>query len=266
MAGVENVVIPRGRLRLARIGANGSPGHWRDVGNSSEMSLETSTETAELRDAGSASGRKIKVVTLSVDRTFSFTLQNADPENLSLYFGSAVQDLSVPAGSESGEDLGVVAGGDIVQLGVTQSRPTGVRHVSSVVLKTNGTIYQQGTDYVVQAELGQVMILPTGIAVGQPVSADYSYAATRRVQIVGDDSELGTLVSLSVISDNVGGPNYDLTIPLAKLTPSGSLGFTSESDWRALEFSCEVLSPSDAFGAPLPSVILEGRPEEVQGS
>lgn len=255
----RNLTIPRGKVLFARfLPGTQTPGAFKELGNCPEFTL--SRETGKLSHYGSQSGIKTldEEITTDSKLTGSLTTDDMRLTNLALWMMSTAVTVSQAAITSTTEDV-TVQKGDIIQLGRTASNPSGARKVSvtSVAPSPTGTAFVNNTDYLVNAELGIVEILPTGaIADNTLIRITYTAAVASSSRIaLGDVDAEG---ELKFIAFNPVGANHDITIPRAKISPNGDLSMLTDPEspaWQTMGLSIAALKKDN-----LALAYRDGRP------
>lgn len=241
----RNLSLTRGRLYFAEYKPGTQvPGAERFIGNCSEVTVNSETET--LDHFASTHGVRIKddSVILENTRSGSIVTDDMSDDNVSVYSLGVAEEISVASATAQVETFTEVVPGDSFQLGTTTLMPTGVRKVT-VASVTDGadvspTTYVAGTDYVVDADRGRVTILEGGaIDADSDIEVTWANAAyTIRRVTAGSTEKEG---ALRWISANPKGPQRDYFFPDVKLAPNGDLSLVSGEDWATLPLAIEVL-------------------------
>lgn len=223
----------------------------RYFGNTPSFNLNTESENLDHFDADEGIKTKDKSVTLSLNRTGSFTTDNIDPDNVALFFIGTASVAAQAAATGKTTVITNPLGDRYYQLGVTVGNPSGDRQVSNVVASA-GVVT---TDFTVDAELGRVYIVAGGAIDGDPtVTFTYDAAARSRKQIIttGNASVEG---ALRFIAANATGAQLDYYMPSVKLAPNGEYELKGES-WQQMTFSVEIQKRDDTTEA----IYIDGRP------
>lgn len=241
----RNLTVPRGKVLFARyLPGTQIPGPFKELGNTPEFTL--SREVSKLSHYSSQSGMKTLDEELTTDSKLSGSLNTDDMRatNLALWFMGSVSTL-VQASITTTVQNETVDKGDIIQLGRTASNPAGARKVTvtSVTSDPTGTTYVANIDYLVNAELGLVEILPTGsIPNAGDIIITYTATTASSTQIaMGDVDAEG---ELKFIAFNPTGENHDLTLPRAKISPNGDLSMLSDPEspaWQTITLTVAAL-------------------------
>lgn len=241
----RNLTLARGRLYFAPYKPGTQiPGGERFVGNCSEVTINSETET--LDHFKSTEGVRIKddSVILENTRSGSIVTDDLSDENVSVFSLGIAEEISVASATAQETTFTEVRPGDSFQLGTTALMPAGVRKVT-VASVTDGApsspvTYVAGTDYVVDADRGRITILEGGnIDADSDIEVTWSNAAYKFQRVTAGSTEREG--ALRWISANPKGPQRDYFFPDVKLSPNGDLSLVSGEDWATLPLSIEVL-------------------------
>lgn len=232
-----------GKLHFAQFLPNTqTPGALRYIGNTTELTLTSEQEKLDHYDSDNGIRTKDDSVVTSLEQSGTFVTDNINDENVAMFFLGTTTSLSQASGTAQEDTIASVEFGSY-QLGITPTRPTGVRKVTvtSVALSAApATAYTAGLDYVVDADRGLVTILPGGaITKGAGIKITYSFAASTRQQVMSSNKTVEGRLWFE--SKNAVGPQRDYTFPYVKLTPNGDFALKSD-DWLTMPFSVEVLT------------------------
>lgn len=245
----RNLVVPRGKVLFARyLPGTQNPGPFKELGNCPEFTL--TRETSKLSHYSSQRGIKNLDEEITTDSTMEGSLSTDDMRatNWALWFMSTVQTVT-QASITGGTEQFTVQKGDIVQLGRSALNPIGARNVTvtSVAPTTTGTAYVAGTDYLVDAVRGIVEVLPTGAIVeGASITVTYTAATATAQRIAMGETEAEG--ELKFLAFNPVGPNRDITLPRARLSPNGDLSMLTDPenpDWQTIGLSISALKKGD---------------------
>ncbi|MDO5646302.1 hypothetical protein [Paracoccus sp. (in: a-proteobacteria)] len=254
----NNYTLGRGRIYFARRDPNtGLLGGERYLGNTPEFN--TNFESEELPHYSSDRGVREKDASavLQINRTGSLITDNISPENVALFFFGTEQALTVAQTTVTKEQVGVtgvgVEKGMFYQLGQTAANPSGARAVIfpgasgtafSVTKKGTATALVSGVDYVLDAALGRLEILPSSTTVkdGNILEVTYTVSASKRTRIISGSAAIeGTLRFVAV---NPVGKNVDYYMPHVKLSPNGDYALKGD-EWQQMPFTVEIMKPEN---------------------
>ncbi len=257
---MPNYVLGRGKLFFDQFlpGTNTKTGE-RYLGNSPALSLTSESESLDHFNSDEGINVKDDSVTLSTNRTGSFTLDDISMENIALFFNATLAPVTQSSGSVVDEQAsaGVVKGA-YYQLGVP-TNPAGVRGVSAVTVKAGAsagaaTALVAGTDYDVDLALARVYIRPgSSVNTAHNLYVSYTRAANSREQAVVNS---GATVegALRFIAINAKGVNRDYYFPKVTISPNGDFSLKGD-DWQQLPFNLEILKLNDSTA----SMYIDGR-------
>lgn len=196
-----------------------------------------------------------------VTRTGACTGKAITADNLARFFVANASTLTSTATPVVGESINAAAalvGGAWYQLGETTARPSGIRNVGSVTIKSDSgaTTHVAGTAYVLDATLARFQVVAGGTLDGEAaVTADYTPVASTWEHIETTDDLSATDVRLRWVADNLEGDNRDLFCGCVNMTPSGDLQWKSaeRNEVQALSFELSFLGPVYIDGRPVAS-------------
>lgn len=268
----QNYTLGRGELHFARFinSTTKLAGPFRYIGNTPEFSLTISQENLDHFSSDHGIREKDESIALQVDRTGSFTTDNVQKENVSLFFfGESLEVVDAGATvleSFVGEQ---VAQGTYIQLGISASRPTGAKGIAGGPDDSNsagvaftvaasgsnsvGGTYVEGTDYSVDYELGRVYIIPGGaIDDGDSIDVDYTIKASSFDRVISGSAPVEG--AMQFISFNPVGLQQDFFFPWVKISPNGDYNLKGD-DWQVIPYNIEILKRSDRE-----AIYRDGRP------
>lgn len=252
----NNYTLARGELWFDRFAPNAIIGNGeRHIGNTTEVNFTMESETLDHYNMDRGVREKDESITLQVNRTGSFVTDNISSENLALFLFGETSTFSVSSGAVTGEAFNDVILGLTYQLGMSQSNPSGVRGVTSVVVKKASTTLVLGTDYTLDATMGRVTLLTTSstLVSGDDITVDYTKTAQTRERVVSGTTSVAG--ALRFISFNPQGLQRDWYLPYVKISPNGDFALKSD-EWQSIPFNVEVLKRSDRDAA----FYIDGRP------
>lgn len=231
----------------------------RYFGDTMEFNVTSESESLEHFDNDAGIRVKDASVLLELSRTGNLITENISPENLALFFLGEAGVLAQAAAAGQSSTVAAAKQGYYYQIGVSVSRPEGVRSVTTVVVKntiTPATVYVLNTDYTVDLELARIQIVEGGgIADGTGITIDYAVEAKDLVRVVtAADAEIKG--ALRYISTNPQGEKFDYFFPYVSLQPNGDFALKSGEEWQQIGFQFEVLKKDDNTEA----MYINGRP------
>ena len=257
---IQNVTneyaIPRGRTYLDKLVSGVGEGEVA-VGNVPGFSITIDSTKADHYSSETGLRQKDKTITIEINRTAQFTIDNMTLENLAYFLSGEVETITQAAGAATTETI-TVKQGRTYQLGKTTAHPAGSRNISAVAVTPagGGTAFVEGTDYNLDLALARLQIIVGGgIADAASIDIDYTKAAAtwKRVK-TGTTTELQA--AIRVLADNASGSNRDYYMPLVNLTPSGDLPVIQDgTDFVSMTFDADIQKPANGE-----AIYVDGRP------
>lgn len=253
----NNLTIGKGELYFApyKTGTQTPDGFYL-VGNCPEITLNREADLLPHYDSMRGFRRKDEEITIESRMNGSISCDDVRPQTAALFLMG--QEVTLTVASATGQTTVIVGArkGRSYQLGETLSQPSGARQVTNVevsLTSTPATIYTAGTDYTVDAALGLLTILPTGIiAENAGLTVDFDQVAHTRQQVIASDNEAQG--AMKYISYNPIGQRMDYFFPWVKVRPNGDISLISE-EWMTIPLTIEALYKDD-----LSLCYLDGRP------
>jgi hypothetical protein len=222
------------------------------LGDSPGFSLTIANQSLEdFSSDGPLSTLDVNVAT-QITRTFALQTKDISFANMSRFLIGDVSQVAQTATPVVDEPHAAVRQGTVLQLGVSTTRPVGVRGVTSVsVTDDSGTpvTFALTADYEVDAETGRIYIVPGGsITDGTNLLISYTPPATGYTQISATNSA-PKFGRLRYVEDATFGPADDVFAPFVQLKPEGDLAFKSRDAVQQMGWSVSVLNPPDGSAA-----------------
>lgn len=226
-------VLPKGRIYFDRFDDNGNPTGERYVGNTPGFTVSIDTQNLEHFSSESGIKEKDLDIVTQITRNSQVTVDDISDDNLALFFTGDLTSIVQSATPIVDEAINNVQQGRWYQLGETSGNPAGIRDVSAVTITddvpnpafTEGA----GNDYLLDAELGRIYIIPGGnIANDTNLLCDYTPAAKTVTQMATATKQIKG--KLRYVADNPQGKNRDLLAPSVTLKPTGDFSMKSEDD------------------------------------
>lgn len=227
---MSNALLCSGDLYLDRLSAAGASTGFLAVSNATQLAIGESSEMKTLKSRKRANyGQALASVALHNPATVKLTLNEINRDALALALLGDVGALAQTGETVSGETVIAVLDKwlDLANYNLTADAITVGAHA-------------EGTDYLVNRELGMIMPLSSGaIAADEELSVGYTTAETDGHRISGStNSRIACRVKLD--GENlVDGSHVIVTIDKAILTPEGEVDFLSE-DFATLSLSGEM--------------------------
>lgn len=228
----------------------------RYLGNTTEFNITIESENLDHFDSDNGIKTKDDSVVTQITRNGTLSTDNMSKENVALFFLADVSTVTQVATPVVGESIVDIKKGYFYQLGKTLSNPQGVRNVSSVVVKkAPSTVLVLNTDYTLDAALGRIQLLESGVTLTNldDLLIDYTPAANTRDRIA-TSSAASLTGSIRFVSKNPKGNQRDFYIPKVTLRPSGDFALKGE-DWQSASFSVEI---GENTGQA--AIYIDGRP------
>lgn len=237
---VENLTLGRGDVYFGKFkdSVGQVPDGERLFGNTPSLNIAMTSE--KLEHYSSARGRKVldRTTTTQTGGSGTMSTDNIDKENVAILFlGTALTLTTASATGRSDTFVGVKKGMSY-QLGTTLQTPSGVRKVTTVVVKVGSDIKVLGTDYELDADRARVWVIPGGsIAANATLTVEYGIAASTRDQIISGQEVIEG--SMRFLAYNAEGANIDYFMPWVKLSPSGDFSLKGD-DWMAITYQVDL--------------------------
>ena len=239
---IENYTVPGG-VKLFFDDGNGE----RDLGNITDLDLETGTE--ELEHFSNRSGKRLKdkVIVLEEKLTVKNKFDEPVIENLRYYFkGGDIENVSAGTGTVANKPI-TLAGTALVSVGYYG--------ISNVVLKdSQGNTMTQNIDYIVDpgqagadgrqvARIGR--LASGGIEDGEVCTVSFTYTTWEQMRFpIAGSNFIEGKARLEVHPDTGRGLRFDVVIPKCLLKPNGTIGL-DDKKWLEVPMTLEALDNSE---------------------
>ena len=238
-----SLILGRGQVFFNRYAAgtrNGLGSLY--LGNTPSLSLTRSQTNLDHYDSERGIRVKDRSVVLDDDMTGSLTTDNMKPDNMALFFGGAVQQVTQAAITTAvTEDITVIQGA-FYRIGVTTARPDGLDNVTvtQVVIPPASTpIVATGNwEWDVESQLLRILPGAPDLPSGTTIRISYTALASSYWRIT--DSRETVEGELTYRATNPVGPQVDYFFPHVKLTPQGEFQLKGDT-FQAMTFNLEVL-------------------------
>lgn len=224
-------------------------GEFKYMGNTPAVALAASTTKLDHFSSDRGLRVKDKSVVLEVNYTGTLETDNMNFGNLAKFFMGSTSTVSQSSNTGISEGWLTVAAKTLLQLGVTDANPQGVRNVTSVVVVNGAVTLVLGTDYELDEATGTIHMLTAQTE----VDATYDVPAATWERTVSGGTEVKG--ALKIISYNPEGTKKDILLPYVTLSPNGDLALKGD-DWLKASFNLEVL----ALNSTTAAVYIDGRP------
>lgn len=240
---------------------------WRDLGNSSEFTLTTTSETLDHRSSRTGLSVLDKQITLSRDSTFSFLLEEFNDQNIALlmsgdYAGFVNPTVAGFAEHTAYSNVELGKWYDIVDDDGNRAYDVAAANltVKAGVSSTPSTPLVLDTDYRLDAKMGRIFLLSTAVDVANSdyisltlTANAYAAATVNEVRFMTRASVEGALKFIEENPvDNSSNNRREWVFPKVTLTADGDMSMIGD-DWATLPFSGavqsnELASPNSPYG------------------
>lgn len=229
----------------------------RYLGNTPEYSLTNDVETLDHFNSDRGLREKDESVLLEISSAGSMNCDNISGENVALFFLGNLLTKSATSVTAQKEVFTSWKRGLTLQLGTTDTTPTGVRKVSNVkvgkaasgaALNLSGdisaipgvTIVDAAGNYEVDLELGRLYLEPTSTEINGDIKlvVQFDVAAQSREMVISSNAVVQG--SLRFVAYNAKGENKDYFFPKVTLSPDGDYNLKGD-DWQSMGFTFEAL-------------------------
>lgn len=229
----------------------------RYLGNTPEYSLTNDVETLDHFNSDRGLREKDESVLLEISSSGSMTCDNISGDNVALFFLGNLLTKSSTSVTAQKEVFTAWKRGHTLQLGTTDTTPTGVRKVSNVKvgkaasnasLNMTGdigaipgvTIIDAAGNYEVDTELGRLYLEPTSAEINGDIKlvVQFDVASQSRQMVVSSNAVVQG--SLRFVAHNAKGENKDYFFPKVTLSPDGDYNLKGD-DWQSMGFTFEAL-------------------------
>lgn len=246
-ASAANVLLGRGQLYFDRFTNAGSSTGLRYLGTCSKLAITTNDEKAKIYNYSRSDAPLLDEALVRREVSVAISLQEFTTENLALALMGEEALFTQTATPVTDE---------VVTTSVKKGRVYQVvgRRIGAVTVeKAPSTALVLGTDYdIADAELGLIHIREGSVTVvdGDTIQVSYTPAAIAspgigRILAANATRILGKLV---YVGDPAAGVEWDLEVWKLSLSPTGEVGFITETEYGGFEISGLVLS--DETGHP----------------
>lgn len=251
---MSNYVLGRGKLYFDPFttGTTTKTGE-RYLGNTPEFNISIESEKLDHFNADSGVRVKDNSVTLEVNRSGSFIVDDISADNVALFFLGTKSTITDAGLSNQVQNITGAIGGRYYQLGTAVNK-AGLRDVSIDSIMAGATTLALTTDYTLEAELGRIYIVAGGAGDAKNLTVTYDTAANSRTQVV-TGAAADVEGALRFVAYNAEGDQRDFYMPYVRLAPSGDFALKGD-EWQQLPFNVEILKLNDTTEA----LYIDGRP------
>ena len=243
----NNYTLGRGEVWFARFASGYTPGGFRYIGNTPEVSLTIESETLDHYNSDAGIREKDDSVPLEVNRTGSLTTDNINPENVALFFFGTASTETTGASTGNTFALTGIELDRAYMIGATANNPTGVFGIdeggTNTVEISGGATLVEDTDYTIDYDNGFITFLSGGtVADGDDIDITYDLAANTRDRVIsGSEPVEGAMIYRTV---NPKGDDCTFYFPYVKVSPNGDYALKGD-EWQQIPMSLEVLKLSN---------------------
>lgn len=243
----NNYTLGRGKIYFARFTSGTTPGPFRYIGNTPEVSLTIESETLDHFSSDEGIREKDDSVPLEVNRTGSLITDNISPDNVALFFFGETSIVTTTAATDETESIASAQLGLTYKIGVTASNPVGVFGIAasgfSATINGGATLVED-TDYVVDREMGFITFLETSAAAitGAQIDLEYDVAASTRDRVISGSAPVEG--AMMYRTQNPKGSNALFYMPYVKVTPNGDYALKGD-EWQQIPMSLEILKDTN---------------------
>jgi hypothetical protein len=239
----DNVMFGRGKLFFAEHSGGAHVNQYVHLGNCDTFSVGVVPEKVSMVNYMTETSAKYKEVNKSIDIPIKASGFEFATSNMKLLFMGDTTSYTQTANTITGETIATAA-----MTGLKgKFYGTAMRNISGPILLQGATTLVSGTDYTIEdASRGVIKILSTGstVADGTALLLTYAHAAiSTALTIVRGGVNTSLEGRFMFMPDNTTGPDNELTIWNASLTPDGDVGFISD-DFAKWNLSGQVLDDS----------------------
>ncbi len=254
----QKYTLGRGEVHFNKFkpGTNIGEGE-RYLGNTPEYSLTNDVETLDHFNSDRGLREKDESVLLEISSSGSMTCDNISGDNVALFFLGNLLTKSSTSVTAQKEVFTSWKRGYTMQLGTTDTTPTGVRKVSNVKVgkaasgatidmssdinsMSGVTVIDAAGNYEVDTELGRLYLEPTSAEINGDIKlvVQFDVAAQSRQMVVSSNDVVQG--SLRFVAHNAKGENKDYFFPKVTLSPDGDYNLKGD-DWQSMGFTFEAL-------------------------
>jgi hypothetical protein len=245
----KNIVLGSGRLYFDEFDADGNPQGERYVAETPGFSITAQSNSVEDFSSDGPTAEKHMDAVISVVRDATVGVKDISAENLAMFLMGDVGTQTTAGASVTTQSVNGGVGvqqGHWYQLGVTASRPAGVRDIASLVVEDLvPAAYTVDDDYVEDLENGRIYIVPGGgIANDTVLTVDYDEGSVSWDEVSSNDTgpKKG---ALRFIAGNTKGTNRDVFMTSVIMKPNGEFALKSRDTVQQMSFTVSVLKPED---------------------
>lgn len=221
----DNLILGAGEVMFDRFDADGVSTGYRHLGNVESLSVSTTVEKVQKKDAMDGARGIYKEAVIGSEAEWSLLLDEYDPENLAL---ALLGDLGT---FDQAADPSIVTGPINAGVALMFERwyDLGYKEVTVTGVDQGATPLVEGTDYVLNTELGLIKLIEGGVATEAITTWDGSAAAVTDLMIRGlSVAKIEGRLKYFSAANQAAGPRFEVDIHKVSITPEGELGFIQE--------------------------------------
>jgi hypothetical protein len=235
----DNVTFGRGKVLFSPFVASAYTGQFRHLGNCDTFSIGMAPEKIQLTDYTTETSAPYKEVVKKTEMPIKISGFEFSSFNMKMAFMGSLTGLTQTASTETLETIATAA---LTGLKGSFFRTSKKSITSPTMLQGTNTLVS-GTDYSIEdAAGGLVKIIPSGVTVADGTALRLTYIAAA---VTRDKVHAGVVTSLAgrllFIPDNTTGPDNEVVVWNASITPDGEIPFIGD-DWLKWNLSGSVQS------------------------
>lgn len=227
----ENLSLGAGKLLFDRFDAAGASTGYRHLGNVESLSLTTTVETVEKRSSMDGARGILKEAVVGTEGEWAAVLNEYDVDNLAL---ALLGDTAVfSQSSSSGLLAQPVNGGNAISFDrwyqLELSAGGDAKQVSALVVKQGAATLVLNTDYLVDLEVGMILIKSDGGGTEVVTTWEGDIAAITSTKIRGlSVGKIEGRLRYVSASDQAAGPRFEVDVHKISIRPDGELPWITE--------------------------------------
>ncbi len=244
----NNVTFGRGKIFFAPHISGAFGKQWQHLGNCDTFSVGVVPEKVSLTNFMTETSAKYKEVVKSVDIPIKISGFEFATNNMKLMF---MGDTTSYTQTASTETLETIAPATLTGLKGSFFTTT-KRSISSPTLVQGTVTLASGTDYTIEdAERGVVKVLSTSVTVADGTALRLTYIAaaltgTSALTVVRAATDTSVDGRLLFVPDNTTGPDNEVEVWNATLTPDGEIPFIAD---EFMKWSMSGQAQDDSAGS-----------------
>jgi lipopolysaccharide export system protein LptA len=248
----KQYVIGKGKLYFDLFGPGTKIGTGeRYLGNTPAFGQSVSQDSLDHVDSDQGLNVKDESIIIKNDLTGSFETDNISAENVAMFFGGDLSQMTVAAATDVVDADRVVTRGRTFQIGADDVTPMGTKKITNVVIKkvTPGalpadpptlTAVTLAGNFEVDLERARIYVEVDApdVSNGDTLRVTYDQEGYSREIIIAKGQQVSG--ALRFLADNPHGKNRDYYMPYVKITSNGDYALKGD-EWQKMSFNYEVL-------------------------